>query len=60
MTPEQKKAMLEKELQAQKAAEAKAKAAQEAALKEKLEHAQNWFEVMPGVEVPKVKIKRAA
>ena len=31
-----------------------------AALKEKLEHAQNWFEIMPGVEVPKVKIKRAA
>ena len=60
MTPEQKAALVAKELQAKKDAEAKAKAAEEAALKEKLEHAQNWFEIMPGVEVPKVKINRAA
>ena len=48
------------ELKAKKEAEAKAKAAEEAALKAKQKHAENWFEIMPGVEVPKVKIKRAA
>ena len=60
MTPEQQAAMAKRSWQAEKAAEAKVKAAEAAALKEKLEHAQNWFEIMPGVEGPQVKIKRAA
>jgi hypothetical protein len=45
---------------AKAATEAKEKAAAEAQAKEQAEHAQNWFQVMPGVEVEKVQIKRAA
>jgi hypothetical protein len=56
ISPEQK-ALLAK----QKAeAEAMEKAAEQKAIQEKLDHAKNWFTVMPDVEVQKVSIKRAA
>jgi hypothetical protein len=45
---------------AKAAAEAKAKAAEEAAKQKAIDHAKNWFQVMPELEVKKVKIKRAA
>jgi hypothetical protein len=54
LTPEQKAAIAKAE--AEKLA--KEKAAAEAEAKKKAEHLANWFEVMPGVEVQKV--KRAA
>jgi uncharacterized protein YodC (DUF2158 family) len=60
MTPEEKAALAAKQLQAQKDAEAKEKAAAAAALKKQQEHAENWFTVMPDVEVPKFKMVRAA
>ena len=45
---------------AKEAAAAKAKADAEKAAMEAAEHAKNWFQVMPGTEVQKVTIKRAA
>jgi len=55
-SPEQK-ALLAK----QKAdAEVAAKLAEEKAQQKKLDHEKNWFQVMPDVEVKKVKIARAA
>ena len=45
---------------AQEAAEAKAKLAAEAAAMKAAEHAKNWFQVMPGLEVKKVQLDRAA
>ena len=54
MTPEQKAAIAKAEAEA--AAIKKAK--EEAEAKKAAEHAKNWFQVMPGLEVPKV--QRAA
>ncbi|MCL4743855.1 MAG: hypothetical protein KJZ83_00420 [Burkholderiaceae bacterium] len=42
-----------------KAAEAKKKAQEEAAKKAAEEHAKNWFQVMPGLEVKKIQIIRS-
>ena len=41
-------------------AEVAAKLAEEKAQQKKLDHEKNWFQVMPGTEVQKVTIKRAA
>jgi hypothetical protein len=51
MSPEAKKA--------QEMAAAKAKAAAEAAEKQKAEHTKNWFKVMPNLEVKKVQVRAA-
>ena len=56
LTPAQKAA----QEAAQKAAIAKAEAEAKAAAQEKLDHELNWFKVMPGVEVKKIKMVRAA
>jgi hypothetical protein len=53
-----KHGMSEKAKAAQALAEQQAKAQADADAKELADHAENWFQVMPGLEVPK--IKRAA
>ena len=45
---------------AKEQADLKVKKLAEAAEKEAAEHAKNWFQVMPGLEVKKVEVKRAA